>query len=147
MPGLEEAQRQIHTRADLSRTDADDVLVDLDRTRVQTEPKVDDSKQPLTLDVLGLHAQRQLELFLGLADAVVLQQLAAAVQMKQKIFAIEGRRRWPFRVGRRTAHRARRGRSRREARTPRWRSGCKARPARDWASVETLRVVTAFRHV
>src|SRR6185503_14774373 len=79
----------VDSRRDLVGTEPNDVFVDLDGARIEPEPKIDDTEQPLALDVAGLHRQRALELFLGLGDAVVLQKLAASVQMEEEVLAVE----------------------------------------------------------
>src|SRR5262249_30398052 len=50
------------------------------------EPKVDDREKVLAFGVARLELQRLFELVFGLVDAVVLEELAAAVEMKEEVF-------------------------------------------------------------
>src|SRR6185369_12760388 len=138
LSGFEVAERQIHTRADFLRANTDDLLVDLLRARVEPESEVDDTEQALAFDVLRLNSQRQLELFFRLADAVVLEQLAAAIQVEQEVFTVELRRR-RFGIVLLSTEGGRRGRRRRQAWPPRRRCRSKARPMRRNAFDPALR--------
>ena len=69
---------------------AEELFVNLDRARVVSEAKIDDREEILTLRVAGLELERLLELFFRLVDAVVLQQLAAAIEVKEKVFGGSG---------------------------------------------------------
>src|SRR5262245_31834395 len=89
LPGLQITERQIDPGRDLVRTRANQIFVDLDRARVETQAEVHDAKQPLALDITWLHAEGSLELLLGFRNAIVLKQLAAAVQVKQEVFTVE----------------------------------------------------------
>ena len=85
LPRLEVAERQVDLDGSVVREAVLEGLVDLDGARVEPQAKVDGAEQVLTLGVGGLHRQRELELLLGLEDAVLLQQLAAPVEMEEEV--------------------------------------------------------------
>ncbi len=87
LAGLEVAEGQVDAGGSLLRVLADELLEDLDGAGVHPEAKVDDAQEILPLGVKGLEPDGQLQLLLGLVDPVVLEQLAASVEVKQEIFA------------------------------------------------------------
>src|SRR5882724_2543950 len=137
LAGLQVTQPEIHARAHLVRASLDDLFVDFDGSRIQAESKIDDAQESLTFGVLRLQLERSLELFFGLRNAVVLEQLAAAVQVVKKIFAVEaagrGRR---FRIRRAGLRQTRRARAQRALRRA---LRVRARRALSWIGVVTHR--------
>jgi hypothetical protein len=89
---LEVAKREVLGEGRVARKFAHELLVDLDRPRVEAEPKVHHGQEVLPLGIARLKLERLLELLLRLVHAVVLQQLAAAVEMEEKILGGVGGR-------------------------------------------------------
>ena len=87
---LQVAEPEIETRSLGLRPRMHDFFEDVNGTRIHAQAEVDDGQEPLAFDVFGLKPQRALELFLGLAHAVLFQELAAAIQMEQEVFGGEG---------------------------------------------------------
>ena len=86
LAGLQVAKREVLREGRFARVFLDELLVDLDGARVETQTKVHDRQEVLALGVAWLELQRLLELVLRFVDAVVLEQLAAAVEVKEKVF-------------------------------------------------------------
>src|ERR1019366_7612378 len=86
LAGLDVTERQVDLHGDVDRKLRGEGLVDPDGGRVEAESEVDGAEQVLTLRVERLHRQRLLERLLGLEDAVVLKELAPAIEVKEKVF-------------------------------------------------------------
>ena len=91
LPGLQVTEREVLRQRGVARKIADELFVDFDRTGVEAKPEIDHREKVLSFGVARLKLERLFELFLRFVDAVVLEQLAAAIQMKQEIFGGVGR--------------------------------------------------------
>ena len=85
LAGLEIAEREVLTERRIAGERPHQLFVNLDGARIEPETKIHDREQVLPLGVARLKLQRLLQLLLGLVDAVVLEELAPAVQVEEKI--------------------------------------------------------------
>src|SRR6185312_270060 len=85
LPRLQVGERQVDARLQRVGVQLDELLVDGDRPRVEPQPEVDDAEEVLPLGIERLERERLLELGLGVVDAVVLEELAAPVEMEEEI--------------------------------------------------------------
>ena len=85
LPGLQVTEREVQEERGVVRVSTPELLVDLDRARVEAEAEVDDGEEVLALRVARLEMERALELLLRLVDAVVLEELASAIEVKEEV--------------------------------------------------------------
>src|SRR5262249_53744590 len=85
LPRLQVREREVDARLDGLGVVADELLVDGNRARIEAEAEVDDAEQVLPLGIARLEGERLLELGLGVVDAVVLEELAAAIEMEKEV--------------------------------------------------------------
>ena len=62
------------------------LLEDRDCARVHPQAEVDDAEEVVALSVAWLEVERAFELLFRFVNAVVMEQLTAAVEMKEEVF-------------------------------------------------------------